>query len=178
MVFQFVILSVVIYFSPLVPPVLPPLAYSLTGALLIQWGSPRILSIISVGVATLSTATIRVVQNHIIEKLNTYEETSSKSRFHHQVGRLNRFFKRQESLAKISAKREKYIETKAGKAITFGFAIFCFLPVLPDIIGTRILYKKIKFMPFIIAVFIGKSVTHIPFIFLWKGILQLLHIVK
>jgi hypothetical protein len=47
---------------------------------------------------------------------------------------------------------------------------------LPDIIWTRILYKKIKFPYFIIASIIGKSVTHIPFIFLGKGLAQLLRL--
>ncbi len=78
--------------------------------------------------------------------------------------------------------RKTVIETgeasgkKSGRIITFFFAIFCFLPILPDIIGTRILYKKIKFPYFIVAVIIGKSVTHIPFIFLGKWIAQILHL--
>jgi hypothetical protein len=38
------------------------------------------------------------------------------------------------------------------------------------------LYKKIRFPYFILAVIIGKSISHIPFIFLWKSILQLLHL--
>jgi len=118
--------------------------------------------------ATLSTATIRIIQNYVIKKLNMYEQTDSKSKFRRRAANLNRFFKKQERLAKISAKREKYIQTNTGKAVTFSFAIFCFLPVLPDIIGTRILYKKIKFLPFMLAVLIGKSITHIPFIFVGK----------
>lgn len=178
MILQYFILTLIIYFSPLIPMVLPPLAYSLTGAILVQGGSLWILSFISVGVATLSTATIRFVQNYVIAKLNKYEETNTTSKFHRRAGNLNRYFKRQERLAKISAKREKYIQTRTGKAVTFGFAIFCFIPVIPDIIGTRVLYKKITFPYFILAVLIGKSLTHIPFIFLGKGILQLLHIVK
>jgi len=60
--------------------------------------------------------------------------------------------------------------------MTFVFAILCYLPILPDIIGTRILYKKIKLPYFIIAVIIGKSITHIPFIFLGKSLAQILNL--
>lgn len=178
MIIQYVILWLVIFFSPLVPPVLPPLAYSLTTVLLIQKANPWILSLITVWVATLSTIIIWMIQNHVIEKLNMYERTNSTSRFHRRTNNINRYFKKQERLTRISARWEKYIETRTGKVVTFTFAIFCFLPILPDIIGTRILYKKIKFSHFILAVLIGKSATHIPFIFIGKWILQLLHIRK
>jgi uncharacterized membrane protein YdjX (TVP38/TMEM64 family) len=71
---------------------------------------------------------------------------------------------------------EKYIEKKSGRIATFLFAIFCYAPIIPDIISTRMLYKKIKFPYFIIAVIIGKSITHIPFIFVGKSILQQLNL--
>ena len=71
---------------------------------------------------------------------------------------------------------EKYLEKRSGRIITFLFAIFCYVPVIPDIIATRILYKKIKFPYFIIAAIIGKGITHIPFIFLGKTVVQLLNI--
>jgi uncharacterized membrane protein YdjX (TVP38/TMEM64 family) len=73
-------------------------------------------------------------------------------------------------------KWEKYLEKRSGRIITFLFAIFCYIPIIPDIIATRILYKKIKFPYFIIAAIIGKSITHIPFIFLGKTVVQLLNI--
>jgi hypothetical protein len=39
-----------------------------------------------------------------------------------------------------------------------------------------LLYKKIKFPSFVGAVIIGKIITFVPFIFLWKDILKVLHI--
>lgn len=178
MVLQYFVLWLVIFFAPLVPPILSPLGYSLTGVLLLQKADPWILSAITVGVATITAMIIWVVQNHVIDKLAVYDELDSKQRFHRTVNQINRYFKRQQKIARISYKRERYIETKTGRVATFMFAIFCFLPVLPDIIGTRILYKKIKFPYFVLAVIIGKSITHVPFIFVGKWILQLLHIVK
>jgi uncharacterized membrane protein YdjX (TVP38/TMEM64 family) len=99
------------------------------------------------------------------------------NRFLRRVNKVNRQFKNQKKIIKISEKWESYIETKTGRFATFIFAIFCFLPILADVIGTRILYKKISFPYFVLAIFIGKCISHIPFIFVGKGLLQLLHIV-
>lgn len=160
--------------APLVPPIFSPLWYILTGMLVAQKANPRLLSLITVGVATLTSIIIRKVQNHVIERLTIYEEIKWNSLFSRIVSKVNTYFKNQKRMTRIWLKREKYIETKTGKVATFMFAIFCFLPILPDIVGTRILYKKIKFPYFIIAVIIGKSVTHVPFIFVGKTIIQLL----
>jgi len=87
---------------------------------------------------------------------------------------MNSYFKKEERIGRLSLKWEKKLEKRSGRIITFFFAIFCYLPILPDIIGTRILYKKIWFIPFIIAAIIGKSITHIPFIFLGKSITEII----
>ncbi|MCX6825380.1 MAG: hypothetical protein NTY80_04140 [candidate division SR1 bacterium] len=174
MVFQLWILGIVTFMAPLVPPIFSPLGYILTGMLVAQKANPRLLSLITVGVATLTSIIIRKVQNHVIERLTIYEEIKGNSLFSRIVSKVNTYFKNQKRMTRIGLKREKYIETKTGKVATFMFAIFCFLPILPDIVGTRILYKKIKFPYFIIAVIIGKSVTHVPFIFVGKTIIQLL----
>lgn len=105
--------------------------------------------------------------------MNFYEEIDSKHWAHRIIVKINKKFKEQEKLNTLSAKRETYIRTKTGKFTTFIFAIFCFLPVLPDIIGTRVLYKKISFPYFILAVIIGKSITHITFIFVGKSVIDL-----
>jgi hypothetical protein len=148
------------------PPILSPLGYSLTGVLLAQKANPRILSVITVGVGTITAMIIRTLQNHIIERLTLEEKIKGNNIFARSVNMINSYFRKQEKIAKISLRREKYIETRTGRTATFLFAVFCFLPVLPDIIGTRILYKKIRFPYFILAVIIGKSISHIPFIFL------------
>lgn len=128
------------------------------------------------GSITLTAIIIRKLQNHIIKKLSTQEWIKKNNVFARIVNRLNNYYKNEERITKISLKREKYIESKTGKIATFFFAIFCFLPIIADIISIRILYKKIKFPYFILAVIIGKSIAHIPFIFLGKTIVDLLHI--
>ena len=160
--------------APLIPPLLSPLGFTLTGILVAQKANPWTLSLITVGVATISAIIIRNLQNHIIKKLTLQEKIEGKNIFVRIVNTTNIYFRNQRQITAIGLRREKYIETKTGRFATFIFAIFCFLPVIPDIIGTRILYKKIKFPYFVLAVIIGKSLSHIPFIFIGKTIVQLL----
>ena len=158
------------------PPILSPLGFTLTGALVVQKANPRILSLITVGVSTLSAIIIRKLQNHIIERLTIEKKLKGDNIFAHMVNKINSYYKKEERIARISLRREKYIETRTGRVATFFFAVFCFLPIIADIISIRILYKKIKFPYFVLAVIIGKSISHIPFIFVGKTIVQLLHI--
>lgn len=178
MLLQYILLGVVIYFAAIIPPVLSPLGYSLTGVLLLQNANPRMVLFVVVSVVTLSDITIRFVQDYLIKRWADYETIEHQNRFQRQINKINKYFKKQQSLQNISSKREKYAQTNTGKVATFLFAVFCYLPFLADIIGTRLLYKKIKFVPFVIAVIIGKTISHGVFIFIGKNIFQLLHLVK
>lgn len=178
MLFQYILLGIVIYFAAIVPPVLSPLGYSLTGVLILQNANPRMVLFVTVFIVTLSDITIRTVQNHLIKKWAGYETLDKQKRFHRLINKINSYFKKESNLSKIGEKWKKHSETKMGKVTTFLFAVFCYLPFLPDIIGTRLLYKKIKFIPFVIAVIIGKTISHGVFIFVGKSIFQLLHLVK
>lgn len=171
MLAQLIILCVIIFLWPIFPPILIPLSYSLTGALLIQHANPITLSILSVLSAVLSTTLIWIIQNHVIKKLNIYNQKQQKENI---FNKINRYFNKYIKLNKVSSKREEYIKTRNGKIATFFFAIICYFPIIPDIITTRFLYKKIKFPYFLLALIIWKSFTHIPFIFLWKGLIQLI----
>lgn len=173
MTLQFIILWIVIFLAPLLPPILSPLGFTMTGVLVAEQANPWIVSIFTVWMTTVTAMIIRKMQNHIIEKLTIQEKIEGDTLFIKIVNRINKYFKNQERIGKISLKWEKYIETRSGRIATFFFAIFCYLPVLPDIVGTRLLYKKIRFPYFIGAVIIGKSISHIPFIFVWKTIIQL-----
>lgn len=176
MVVQLIFLSIILFFSPLVPPVLSPLAYSLTGALLVQKVDPRLLLLISVWVVTIADILIRFLQNRIIKNISLYKNTSKTDLFSRIFKKMNEYFDSQNKLTKIWLKREKYIETGRGKFFTFVFAVFLFLPVLADIIWCRLLHKKIKFAYFVLAVIIGKTISHGSFIFFGKGLISLLKI--
>ena len=178
MLAQYILLWIVIYFAAIVPPVLSPLGYSLTGLLLLQNANPRVILSVVVIIVTLSDITIRFVQNHLIRKWAGYETLEKQKRFHRTINKINRYFKQESNLSKVGERWKKHSETKMGKITTFLFAVFCYLPIIPDIIGTRLLYKKIKFTPFVIAVVIGKVISHGTFIFVGKTIFQLLHITK
>ncbi len=175
MIVQVLLLWIVIIVSPLVPPILVPLSYSMTAALVVQKVDPRIISAVSVVSALIADIIIRKMQNFIIPKLTIEEHPLRETTlFNRIVNKINTYFKKEEKIGQISLKREKYLEKKEGRIVTFFFAIFCYLPVIPDIISTRLLYKKITFPYFIIAVIIGKSITHIPFIFVGKSLVELI----
>jgi membrane protein YqaA with SNARE-associated domain len=140
----------------------------------LQKANPQVVLLVTVIIVTLSDITIRVVQNHLIKKRAGYETLEKQKRFHRTINKINKFFREQESLNKASAKREHYAATRKGQIATFLFAIFCYLPFIPDIISTRLLYKKIKFPYFVIAVIIGKTISHGVFIFLGKSLFGLL----
>lgn len=177
MIFQLFLLWIVIIISPLVPPIFVPLSYSMTGAMILQKIDPWMLSIVSVGAAVIADIIIRKIQNSIIPRMIINEDPLGKRHIIARIiNKMNNYFKKEEKIGRLSVRREKYLEKKTGRVLTFLFAIFCYLPILPDIIWTRILYKKIKIIPFIIAVIIGKSVTHIPFIFVGKSLAQILHL--
>ncbi len=177
MVYQLFILWIVIIVSPLVPPILVPLSYSMTAAMVLQKIDPRILSIVSVAAAVIADIIIWKMQNFVIPRMTINEDPlKDKNIFARIINKMNSYFKKEERIGRLSAKWEKYLEKRSGRIITFFFAVFCYVPVLPDIIGTRILYKKIKFPYFVAAAIIGKAITHIPFIFLGKWLAQLLHL--
>jgi len=149
----------------------------MTGALILQQIDPRILSIVSVAAAVIADIIIRKMQNFVIPRMTINEDSlKDKNIFARIINTMNSYFKKEERIGKLSLKWEQYLEKRSGRIITFLFAIFCYIPVIPDIIATRLLYKKIKFPYFIIASIIGKSITHIPFIFLGKSLAQLLHL--
>jgi membrane protein YqaA with SNARE-associated domain len=177
MIFQIVILSLVLFFSPLVPPVLSPLAYSMTGILLLQKADPLWLWIITIAVVTIANVVVWILQDYIIQKINLQKKTNyvHTGVFAWVLKKFDYHFNDKTRISKFWLKRQHYAETKEWTFVTFVFAIFCFLPVLPDIVGNRILYKKIKFPYFILAVIIGKTISHGWFIFLWKSILLLLN---
>jgi len=177
MVFQLFLLWITIIVSPLIPPILVPLSYSMTGALILQKIDPRILSIVSVAAAVIADIIIRKMQNFVIPRMTINEDPlKDRNIFSRIINKMNSYFKKEERIGRLSLRWEKQLEKRSGRIMTFFFAIFCYLPILPDIIWTRMLYKKIKFPYFIIASIIGKWVTHIPFIFLGKSLVQLLGI--
>lgn len=177
MILQLFLLWIIIILSPLVPPILVPLSYSMTGVLILQNIDPWILSIVSVGAAVVADIIIWKMQNFVIPRITIDKDLlKDKNIFSRAINKMHSYFKKGERIGRLWLKWEKKLEKKSGRIATFLFAIFCYLPIIPDIISTRMLYKKIKIPYFIIAVIIGKSITHIPFIFLGKSLAQLLHL--
>lgn len=176
MIAQLVILWIILFFSPLIPPILSPLTYSFTWVLLIQKANPRILTVITLSVIIMVNIIIWYLQKYIIKKFNMYKVTQETDLFSRIFKKISKYFDKETKIARVELKLEKYWTTKRWKIIIFLFAIFCFLPTFPDIVSNRLLYKKISFGWFLVALIIGKTISHVPFIFFGKGLVTLLKI--
>jgi len=92
----------VIIISPLVPPILVPLSYSMTGALILQKIDPRILSIVSVFAALIADIIIRKMQNFIIPKITINEDpVKGKHIVALIINKMNSYFKKEERIGKL-----------------------------------------------------------------------------
>jgi len=113
-----------------------------------------LLSMVCVFLAVTIDIVIWTVQDRVIQKLNDFEEknTNTKKNFLSDfVIRMNVFFKKKTESMKKSINLDQHTETPIGKFFMFIFAVFCFLPVFPDILVIRALRKRISFPNFVIA---------------------------
>jgi len=107
----------------------------MTGAMILQKIDPWMLSIVSVGAAVIADIIIRKIQNSIIPRMIINEDPLGKRHIIARIiNKMNNYFKKEEKIGRLSVRREKYLEKKTGRVLTFLFAIFCYLPILPDII--------------------------------------------
>jgi len=56
----------------------------------------------------------------------------------------------------------------------FLIAVICAAPTIPDIITVSLFRKRMPFWMFMLAGLIGKIISFFPFVFLGKGILDLI----
>ena len=102
MVFQLFVLSMIIIISPLVPPILVPLSYSMTGALIVQNIDPWILSIVSVAAAVLADIIIWKMQNFVIPRMTIHQESvQDRNIFVRIINKMNSYFKKEEKIGKL-----------------------------------------------------------------------------
>ncbi|MEI6773554.1 MAG: hypothetical protein WCL18_01685 [bacterium] len=107
----------------------------MTGALILQKIDPRILSIVSVAAAVIADIIIRKMQNFVIPRMTINEDPlKDRNIFSRIINKMNSYFKKEERIGRLSLRWEKQLEKRSGRIMTFFFAIFCYLPILPDII--------------------------------------------
>ena len=177
MLAQEIFTGLVMFISPLVPPILVPLAFSMIAFLMYQKANPREVSGLMIASSMLACIAIRIIEGYIVQKMREHKLKHKKpDPITLRSQKFLSFFIKEDQGNKISQRVEGYVKTKRGRVILFLLAIFCTAPTVPDIITVRIFRYKMKVVPFLIAAFIGKIISFVPFVFLGKGILQLLGI--
>jgi membrane protein YqaA with SNARE-associated domain len=175
MLFQELLAGVVVFVSPVLPPILVPLSFSMLGVLIVQWANPWVLSGIMITSTVLEMAFIWWITWIILRRMEKYKETTHKPDFVTSIWRkFVGYLIRRAKANRASQRVDGYLRTRSGKVLIFLLAIFCSAPTVPDIITVRLFRRKMPFGSFIIAAFLGKIISFVPFVFFGKGILTLI----
>ncbi len=177
MLLQEILAGLTIAISPVVPPVLVPLAFAMVGALLVQHADPWTLAAIMILSSRGSCMVIRLLEWYILQWMAAYKVK------HHKPDALTKIwesfmglFMKKDKISRTWKRIENYMKTPRGKVVIFLLAVFCTAPTVPDIITVRIFRTQTNFRFFFSAAIFGKIISFVPFIFLGQGILWLLKV--
>ncbi len=169
-----ILLSFLVFISPLFPPLIIPFSYWIIALLLAQNYNPRIVSIITILPAAFSSIMIRFFYWYVYKKILNYKnKNDNKDMISKIENRLVKYFKNRKKLNKISQKIKHHLSADHGQLILFFVTIFAIDSAIPDFIVVGIVRKKLNFRLFLLASIIGKTIVYAPVIFIWKWILIL-----
>jgi membrane protein YqaA with SNARE-associated domain len=169
MLLKHLIISCLVVISPVFPPAIIPITYTLMGIRLLQGAGPIAMSFGTVVPAALSSILIRLLYGYMHKKILAFKHKNG-----HQdwISRLeNRFAKYLENrkrLSKLNKKITNYLETRNSKRVLFLLTIVAIDSAIPDIVAIGIVRKKLPFPLFILAAIIGKCTVYLPVIRLGK----------
>lgn len=174
MLLSHIIISCLVIISPIFPPVIIPITYTLIGIRLVQGAGPIGMSVATVIPAAASSILIRLLYGYMHKWILTFKTKRDNKDW---ISRLeNRFAKYIENKKRLSAFNKKitnYLETKNSKRVLFLLTIVAIDSAIPDIIAVGIVRKRLPFALFVIAVCIGKATVYLPVIWWAKRILTL-----
>lgn len=173
MILQYLLLVVLVFLCPLFPPVIMPFVYSLLWVLLVQWADPRILSLVSIVVGTVSCVITRWAWKPITAKINEYKHKRNHEDWLSKIERtIASYLDKQNAVNSYWKKIEAYAEKPHGKVMFALIIIFLLQSSVPDVIAIKFLHKRVSFWFFSWTAFLGKAVVYLPFIFLGMGLIQ------
>lgn len=174
MLLNHILLSFLVFISPVFPPVFIPIAYTLIGVRLFQWSGPIGLSLSTVIPAAVSSILIRLLYGYVHRRILTFKaKRDNKDRISHLESKFARYLENKKRLSKINTRITNYLETKNSKRVLFLLTIVAIDSAIPDIVAIGIVRKRLPFSLFILAAFIGKCTVYLPVIWWAKRILQL-----
>ncbi|MBP6911389.1 hypothetical protein KBC03_07505 [Patescibacteria group bacterium] len=175
MIGQFILLSVLVFLSPLFPPVVVPFSYTVIGWLLVDHVNPWLIAAISVILSTISCMVTRLLWVHLHEKVGAYQEKKQRNDFFSRAERkIEAWFAKRETMNAYAQKLQRYTEKRKGKVVLFIVVVFLFQSALPDVLGIKFLHKKMSFGMFTLSAFLGKLIVYLPVIFIGKTALELI----
>lgn len=174
MLIKQILLSFLVFISPIFPPVFIPFSYWIIAFLLSQNYSTRTLSIITILPATISSILIRFFYWYVYKKLSDYKHKKEHKDIISRIeNKILKYFENKKSLNKINQKIKKHLDANHGQLILFFVTIIAIDSAIPDFVVVGIVRKKLNFLLFLLAAIIGKAIVYAPVIFIWKWVLTL-----
>jgi len=169
MLLKHLIISCLVIISPLFPPAIIPITYTLMGIRLLQGAGPIAMSFGTVIPAALSSIFIRLMYGYIHKKILVFKnERNNKDRISRLEHRFAKYIENKKRLSKLNKKITNYLETRNSKWVLFLLTIVAIDSAIPDVVAIGIVRKKLPFPLFIIAAIIGKCTVYLPVIRLGK----------
>ena len=172
MLLRHILLSCLVAISPIFPPVIIPITYTLMGIRLLQGAGPIAMSFATVIPATASSILIRLLYWYLHRKILKFKEArDNKDRISRLEKRFAKYIENRKRLSKLNSKITNYLETKNSKLVLFLLTIVAIDSAIPDIVAIGIVRKRLPFLLFILAAIIGKCTVYLPVIRLGKWLL-------
>lgn len=174
MLLNHILLSSLVFISPIFPPIFIPFAYTLVGLRLVQWDWPIGLSLSTVIPAAASSILIRILYGYMHKKILAFKnKRNNKDWISRLENKISIYIENRKRLSKFNNKITNYLETRNSKLVLFLLTIVAIDSAIPDIAVIGIVRKKLPFPLFILAAIIGKSTVYLPVIWAGKWILNL-----
>ncbi|MCX6824298.1 MAG: hypothetical protein NT085_04175 [candidate division SR1 bacterium] len=174
MLLKHLIISCLVVISPIFPPVIIPITYTLIGIRLLQGAGPIAMSFGTVIPAAASSILIRLLYGYMHRWILRFKEKrNNKDWISRRENKFAIYIENRKGLSNFNKKITNYLEKRNSKRILFLLTIVAIDSAIPDIVAIGIVRKRLPFPLFILAAIIGKSTVYLPVIWGAKRILNM-----
>lgn len=151
--------------SPIFPPAIIPITYTLIGIRLLQGAGPIAMSFATVLPAAASSILIWLLYGYMHRRILAFKaKRDNKDRISRLENRFAKYLENRKKLSKLNKRITNYLETRNSRRVLFLLTIVAIDSAIPDIVAIGIVRRKLPFRLFIIAAVIGKSTVYLPII--------------
>lgn len=113
MIPQLFLLGVLVFLSPLFPPLVVPFSYTVIGWLLVQHVDPWLLAAVSIVLSTISCMLTWILWVRIHEKVGEYQKVKRHNDFFSKVEKkIEDWFAKRETMNAYAQKLQRYTEQR------------------------------------------------------------------